>query len=102
MKHLTQIAINKALQSQGRYKISAIGLDHKGNVLGSCFNHVRFDRYGGGAHAEMRLVQRYKTNVKTIIICRVGRSGNVLPIKPCNKCQKILDKLKIKTVTITA
>jgi cytidine deaminase len=93
-------AINKAMQSPSKYKISAIGLDHRGKVLGSTFNSLRFNRYGGGLHAEMRLIQRYRNNVKTIILCRVGRSGNILPIQPCERCAKVLTKKNITVITV--
>ena len=35
-----------------------------------------------------------------ILICRVGRSGELRPIKPCDTCQKIADKLGIEIVSI--
>ena len=100
MKHLIPKAINKAEQSPSKFKISAIGLDEKGQVLGSAFNSIRFDRFGGGVHAEMALLSRYGNNVKIIILCRVGKSGELRPIHPCEKCQKILDKKSIKVITV--
>jgi cytidine deaminase len=101
MNAIQDRAINKAKQSQAKYKISAIGLDRRGNLLGSACNQLRFSKFGGGLHAEMLLLHRYGNKVKTIILCRVGRGGDVLPIEPCDKCQKVLDKLKIKVVSIT-
>lgn len=100
MKALHYKAIQKAKQSNIKFKISAIGLNHKGEYLGSAFNDVRFDHFGGGFHAEMRLLHRYGNKVKTIILCRVGKSGKIRPIEPCKNCQKVLDKLKIKVVLI--
>ena len=101
MKELINRAKKKASQSPSKYKISAIGLDFKGNIVGSAFNSLRFNCYGGGIHAEMALLSRYGSHIKTIILCRVGRTGLVLPIHPCEKCQKILDKMGVKVVTIT-
>ena len=101
MNEIQDRAINKAKQSQAKYKISAIGLDKKGKVLGSAFNQLRFSKFGGGLHAEMLLLHRYGNKVKTIILCRVGKHGSILPIEPCKKCQKILDKLKIKVISVT-
>ena len=100
MKNILDVAINKAKQSPSKYKISAIGLDHRGKLLGSAFNSPRFGRYGGGLHAEMRLLHRYGTNVKTVIVCRVGLSGDILPIDSCPRCKKVLDKLGIKVLSI--
>jgi len=100
MTKYRELAKQKANQSPTRYKVSAIGLDHKGNLLGSAFSSYRFSRYGGGIHAEMALLHRYSSNVKTILICRVGRSGDILPIDPCPRCQKVLNKLGIKVITM--
>jgi len=103
MNQLIQKAVKKAQSNySNRYKISALGLNSKGELLGSATNSPRFSRYGGGVHAEMALLKRYGSNVKTIIICRVGASGDVLPIQACDKCQKVLDKLKIKVISVTA
>lgn len=100
MRHWIERAKQKAKQSSGRYKISAVGFDHKGNYLGISCNYKRFDRYGGGLHAEMNLLHRYGSKVKTMMICRVGATGDLLPIDPCERCQKVLDKLGIKVITI--
>ena len=101
MKSLILKAIKKAnSNSTNRYKVSALGLNSKGELIGSATNSPRFSRYGGGIHAEMALLHRYGTNIKTIIICRVGGNGTPLPIKPCDKCQKVLDKLKIKVLSV--
>ena len=101
MTHLIDMARRKAMKSGCMFKVSAIGLDKKGNVLGVVTNAKRLDRYGGGIHAEMNLLHRYGDHVKTIIICRVGGSGNILPIHPCERCKKVLDKLGIKVLRVT-
>jgi len=94
------IAVKKATQSICRYKVSAIGFDNKGNILGSAHNTHRFVRKNGGIHAEINLIRKYKNKLKTILICRVGNSGELLPINCCEKCQKVCDKLDIKVVSI--
>ena len=93
-------AVKKAKQAPSKFKVSAIGLDYKGNYLGSAYSSTRFLRYGGGLHAEMALLHRYGDKVKTMIICRVGQSGEIRPIEPCERCQKILDKMNIKVYCI--
>lgn len=92
-------AINKAKQSICRYKISALGFDKKGNYIGSAFNQPRFSRYKGSIHAEMNLMSKYGKRLKTILICRVNRNGNIAPIKPCNMCKKKAKELGIKIET---
>jgi len=92
--------IKKAQKSICRYKISAIGFDKNGNILGSTFNRPRFFRKSGGIHAEIALLQKYKKKLKTIIICRVNNKGKLLQIKPCNNCKNIFKKLGIKVYTL--
>ena len=95
-------AIKKAEQSISTSKISAIGISKNGNIIAMATNRPRFDRYGGGVHAEMELLRRCGNRISTIIICRVGRSGEIRPIDPCPRCKKVLDKMGIKIVTIKA
>jgi len=93
-------AIKKAEQSISSYKISAIGLSRNGNVIASAMNRPRFGRYGGGVHAEMEVLRKGAGKISTIILCRVGLSGKVRPIHPCESCQKVLDKYGIKVITV--
>jgi len=93
-------AIQKAKQSSSKIRISAIALTKNGNVLGSATNRPRFNRYGGGYHAEMALIHKVGPGFSTMILCRIGRGGKVLPIHPCKKCSKTLKKLHIKVICI--
>lgn len=98
--HIIIKARKKALQSNCHFKISAIGFSRKGNILGSVTNHHRFSRKGGGKHAELRLMERFGMGLHTILICRVGKGGDILPIDPCYVCQAMADKLGIKIITV--
>jgi cytidine deaminase len=89
-------AISKAAQSICKYKISAIGFDKHGKVIGTAFNRPRFGRLGGSIHAEMNLMSRYGRNIRTILICRVNNRGEMLPIDPCEKCFAKACELGIK------
>jgi cytidine deaminase len=94
-------AINKAKQSICRFKISAVGLNKNGTCVASAINKYRFPRYGGGQHAEMILMRdAAKKGIKTIIICRVGKTGDILPIDPCPTCQKKAQELGIKIYSV--
>jgi cytidine deaminase len=97
---LLDMAMSKAKQSTCRYKIAAIGINKKGEVIGSSINKPRFDRLYGGLHAEVSLIRQYKRKLKTIVICRVGNSGRLLPIDPCIKCRKLAEKFDIKIASI--
>jgi cytidine deaminase len=99
--HLEKLARKKASQVKMKSKISALALNKKGEVMATAFNSPRFDWYGGGNHAEMMVLKKCKSIPHTIILCRVGNSGDILPIEPCERCQKVLDKYDIKVKTVS-
>ena len=82
------------------HKVSAVGLDKHGNYLDSAVNKRRFFHYGGGYHAEMELIRKAGPRLHTIILCRVNEGGECLPIHPCPNCQKVINKLGLKVVTL--
>lgn len=100
----------KATHSPCTYKISAIAFDAKGDILGHVTNShsknwnvlekEKAGRAGTATHSERRLIARYGQLIKTIVICRVGRSGEVRPIDPCPACQKAAAKYGIKIVSL--
>lgn len=92
--------IRKADKSKCTYKISAIAFSKNNNLLGISFNGFRFSRYGGGLHAEMKLMQMYGRKISYIVICRTNGKGHLLPIEPCDKCRKVADKLGIKIKSV--
>lgn len=98
--HYIELAIKKALQSDCTYKVSAIGLNKKGDLVCCYSNRHKFNRYGGGEHAERLLMKNHPKSIKTIIICRVGKGGDILPIDPCPVCAKVAKSLNIKIITI--
>jgi len=93
--------IKKAAQSHCRHGVSAVALDKRGKVLGYSVNKPRFYRKGGGYHAEMLLMARYRSHIKTIIICRVGSGGDLLPIRACDSCTAKADQLGISIRSIS-
>lgn len=105
---LMHLLREKASHSPCTYKVSAIAFDRKGNVLGHTTNkHSKWDvldygegRAGTARHSERILIERYSQNIKTILICRVGRSGEILPIDPCPACQKAASKYGIKIISV--
>jgi cytidine deaminase len=98
---LTSLALKKASRSHCAYKICAIGLNKKGEVVSKTTNIHRFSRKGGGVHAEMRIMSAArKKGVKTILIARVGKSGIQLPIHPCRVCADKAKDLGIKIISL--
>jgi cytidine deaminase len=92
---------SKARQSISKFKISAFGLNSKGEVVIKTTNSPRLNKYGGGCHAEAKIFKvATEKNIKTIIICRIGLKNNLLPIDPCASCKKTADKLGIKIISI--
>lgn len=97
------LAKQKATQSICRNKVSALGFNKNGDCVIKTFNKYRFTRKGGGIHAEMQIMkQARRKGVTNILICRVGKTGNLLPINPCKKCQEVADKLKIKILSVSS
>ncbi len=92
--------IKEALKSSCNYKVSAIAYSRKGNILGISHCRHRFNRHGGGIHAEQALMRKYGKSIATIVIMRVNKNGNVLPIDPCEVCAKIADKMNIRIRSI--
>jgi cytidine deaminase len=91
----------KAMQSNSKFRIAAFGFNKKGECVLKSRNGFRFNRKGGGIHAEMKIMQEAnKKGIKTILICRVGRSGELRPIEPCETCQKKANELDIKIISI--
>ena len=93
--------VKKASQSSCRFLIAAIGFNRKGQIVVIKTNRPRFDRLGGGIHAEiqvMRLAKRY--GIVKILIGRVGKAGILRPIDPCKNCLKVANKLGIKIDSI--
>lgn len=99
-KRVIERAINKAKQSNCTYKVSAVGLNKKGEVIYTSTNKTRFMKAGGGIHAEMDVMLKGGPGVKTIVICRVGRGGDILPIHPCPVCGEKARELGIKIISV--
>lgn len=100
MKHIIKLAIKKAKQSDCRYKVSAIGFNKKGDIIGTAFNKHFINRKGMSLHAEVNLIKKFTKSLKTIIICRSNETGTILPIHPCNACSKLANKYGIIIETI--
>ena len=99
----------KASCSPCTYKISGIAISKRGNILGIATNtHSRWQvlekvpigRAGTAGHVERNLLAKFGNRVKTIIICRVGRSGDILPIDPCPACRKAAAKYGVNIISV--
>ena len=93
-------AKKKAAQSICKYRISAMAFDKQGVLLGTSVNKPRWRHPQGGIHSEMQLMRHYGSSIKTIVICRVNKSGDLLPIDPCVMCSEKAHDLRIKIISI--
>lgn len=100
MNHIVSLAIKKAKQSNCRYKVSALGFNRKGDLLGTAINMNRLPRKGCSIHAEIALIKKYGRKLKTIVICRTNKRGDIRPITPCKTCLAMLNRYDIDIKTI--
>lgn len=100
MKHIIEKVIAKARKSSCCYQVAAVALDKNGVILSIACNSHRFMGYGKSLHAEIAVLRKAGPRTRSMIICRVGNSGKLLPIHPCKACKKVLDKMKIKVYTV--
>lgn len=86
-----------------KYRIAAIAFTKKGNFIDIRYNNFRSglsNRKGAGLHAEQDLIHRYGNQIDTIYILRVGKTGDYLPIHPCEVCKSIAEKRGIKIIPL--
>lgn len=99
--NILRLAKGKALQSPCIHKVSALGFNRKGELVARANNQKRFYKFGGGYHAEERIFKLAKSKgIKIILIFRVSKAGNLLPIDPCKKCAKKAQELGIKIISL--
>lgn len=95
----------KATHSPSHLRMAGVAFNKKGEILGIMSNGFRQENIKPGRfcgdHVEKKLIARYGSLISKIILMRIGRAGAILPIDPCPKCQKLLDKYGIKAMTIT-
>jgi tRNA(Arg) A34 adenosine deaminase TadA len=94
------LALKKASQSSCRFKVSAIGFNRKGDLIGTAVNQHRISKPGCSIHAEIALIKKMGRNLSTIIICRTNKTGGILPIHPCKTCANIASRYGIVIKTI--
>jgi len=77
-----------------RYRVVAVGFNHTGAIIGIATNSPRLPMRG--FHAEETLIRRSPRSLARILIARVGHEGTLLPIDPCEQCQRLAAKYSIK------
>lgn len=100
MNEINRRLVNKAMQSSCRFRVSAVAISRSGDVLGFYKNQHRISSKGQSTHAEIAAIKSLGRKIKTLIICRVGNNGALLPIHPCETCKKIAARYGIEIKTI--
>lgn len=85
--------------SHTRYRVIAAGLDNNGNIISIATNKPRLQ--SRSYHAEERIIFNSPKSLRKILIIRVNRKGELLPIDPCHKCSRLSEKYNIKIHSIT-
>lgn len=82
--------------SHCRYRVVAVGIDHRHRIIGLTTNTPRLSTRGW--HAEERLLHRAPRSLRRITIARVGADGTFLPIDPCAHCRKLAKQKGVEIV----
>lgn len=86
---------NKSKQSICTYKIVAVGLSRKGNVVDITMSKPQRSRNNALGHAEYQLMSKYGRKIHKIVIARFNVRGEMLPISPCKNCAGFAERLGI-------
>ena len=99
--HLYDKLINKAKQSLCKSRVAALGFNGKNECVISTVNKTLLCKKGGGLHAEEQIFKvARKMGIERILICRIGKGNDLLPIIPCASCARTAKKLGIVINTI--
>ncbi len=91
----------KASQSTCKSKIAALGFNKRGECVASAVNRPFLSRKGGGVHAEEEIFKvALQRGIIRILICRVGKGGELRPIEACKSCSKTAKKLGIRITSV--
>ena len=94
-RRLVEKGLKRKRQRYSMQVVTAIAVSKKGNILGSTCNSPSDVPGMRQKHAEGILMARFGKAINKILILRVGRKGNLLPIEPCEQCSKLALRLGI-------
>ena len=77
--------------------VVAAGLDSRGTIISIATNGpANISRGKRGSHAEEKVIFKSPKSLSRIVIIRVNKRGNLMPIDPCETCEKLAKKRNIK------
>jgi deoxycytidylate deaminase len=81
-----------------RHRVVACGLDNNNNIISLATNTPRLQ--SRGYHAEERVIFSSPKSLRKILIIRVNKKGDLLPIHPCNNCFELAVKRNIDIIPV--
>ena len=96
ISNLRQRVIKKGKKSICRFSVVAVGINKRGTVISIKTNRPRFSKKSGGIHAEMGVMIECPKSLCRILIARINKKGEFLPIDPCSTCLRKAKDLNIK------
>lgn len=76
-----------------RYRVIAAGIDNRDRIISLHTNQPYLPSQG--RHAEERVIFSSPRSLARIILLRVAKNGELLPIDPCERCKRLADKRKV-------
>lgn len=73
-----------------RFRVVAVGVDRRGRFIAISTNSPLFAHRS--RHAEETLMHKAPRSLAKVLIARVGKRGNWLPIDPCERCMAMASK----------
>jgi deoxycytidylate deaminase len=107
-QYFRDIAYDEALKSPMNKKIGAI-LVHRNKIISRGHNYYNMATVFNAkvflfsTHAEVDCINKskpVKNGGAVLYIIRVDNSGNIVPIKPCDNCKKVIDKHDLKCICL--
>lgn len=73
-----------------RYRVVAVGIDHRGRFISIKTNIPRLETRS--YHAEERVIYGSPLSLARIVIARYNKRGDRLPIDPCEECRRLAEE----------
>ncbi|SRR6056297_2581722 len=102
--------IDAAKQSESKFRHAALCLDSRGHIISVGTNtkktHPMQEEYARRAkrpqkvslHAELAALIKARTDVETLVVCRINKQGELRNSKPCPICMLALEEAKVGEV----
>ena len=86
------------LLRKGRVVVSATNVEGKTHPTQKKFAGAAGEPFKVSLHAEIHALIRSRVDCDTLVVCRVGKNGNLLMSKPCAACQLAIAQSSVRRV----